>query len=355
MNLKQNYPLKLLTTFATGGQAQFFFSPSTREELIESLPTLKKPLWFIGSGSNILISDEGLPGTVLKLGFDAIDIHEEKDGWIFTAEAGVPWDGLVKLSLNKNAWGFELMSGIPGSVGGAIAGNIAAYGQAVADTLLWVETIDTSAQSPKICRLDKEQLGLVYRNSDFHTNKLKNHIILSASFRLNKSSKKDLEYSSALKIANELSLNPDYLVSRREIIMEARSRAGSLLESNGDTIKTAGSFFKNPVVEELIAKEIIQHEEKSKDLAKIISQNKIHGGNSTRVSAAHVLLAAGFRRGQTWGPVRLHPDHVLKIENTGEATSQQICDVAREIIQTVKQKLNITLEPEVKFLGEFTY
>lgn len=353
MEIIRNQPLAPLTTFGTGGQAQFFYNPNSKEELVDKISELKKPLWFLGYGSNVLISDKGLPGTVLKLAFNKIGMTEENDSWIFTADAGASWDSLVRQSLNHNASGIELMSGIPGGIGGAVAGNIAAYGQAVSDTLLWVEVIDTNDASAKIIRLDKEQLGLTYRNSDFQNNKLTGCVILNACFKLSKSNKKNLEYSSALKVADELCLDPQSLHDRRKIIMEARKRAGSLLEDNGKIIKTAGSFFKNPIVEEAVAKEIIKQEENNKDLAKVIAQNKIHGGNSTRVSAAHVLLAAGFKRGQSWGPVRLHPEHVLKIENTGGASSQQIYDVAQEIMQRVKEILNISLEPEVKFLGEF--
>ncbi len=85
-----------------------------------------------------------------------------------------------------------------------------------------------------------------------------------------------------------------------------------------------------------------------------MQQNKIHGGDQARVSASHVLLAAGFKRGQNWGPVRLHPEHVLKLENIKGASAQQIFDVAMEIINVVQQKLAIALESEVKFLGEFS-
>ena len=86
----------------------------------------------------------------------------------------------------------------------------------------------------------------------------------------------------------------------------------------------------------------------------LLRQNIIHGGDKSRVSAAHVLLAAGFARGQTWGNVRLHPDHILKIENIGNASAQEIYDVVQNIISTVQQKLGITLEPEVRFLGDFS-
>lgn len=134
--------------------------------------------------------------------------------------------------------------------------------------------------------------------------------------------------------------------------MEARKRAGSLWDGKSHA-KTAGSFFRNPVVSEDLAELIMNAEEHGVSASDIKKQNEVHGGTTTRVSAAHVMLAAGFERGQTWGPVRLHPEHILKIENTGGASSQQIYDVAQEIITTTQEKLGVTLQPEVRFLGKF--
>ena len=116
---------------------------------------------------------------------------------------------------------------------------------------------------------------------------------------------------------------------------------------------TAGSFFRNPIVSEEAVDKLMAFEEHGRTADMLRKMNQVHGGAQKRVSASHVLLAAGFQRGQTWGPVRLHPDHILKVENTGGATAQQIYDVAQEIIQTVKQKLDIDLIPEVRFLGSF--
>lgn len=95
-------------------------------------------------------------------------------------------------------------------------------------------------------------------------------------------------------------------------------------------------------------------DETGKTLERINEQNRIHGGNTHRASAAHVLLAAGFSRGQTWDNVRLHPDHVLKIETLPGATAQEVYDVATEILATVQSKLGIELVPEVRYLGDFS-
>lgn len=352
MKILKNEPLAGFTSFQTGGPAVTLVVIEQTSDLHEVLKQYDKPLWLLGSGANSLISDEGLPGTTLLLANKKIEIKDEED-LLFIADAGVQWDDLVVQTIQHDAWGLECTSGIPGSVGAAVVGNIAAYGQAVSDTLEWVEVIDATGD-PNITKcLKADELGLKYRYSDFQNDKLNRYVIVRAAFKLSHVPKRELTYASALKVAQELNLHPDNLEHIRTIILESRRRAGSLLEP-GTTNKTAGSFFRNPVVTREQAEQIIKHEENNITIEQILAQNAAHSGDSLRVSAAHVLLAAGFHRGQTWGPVRLHPEHVLKIENTGGATSQQIYDVAQEIMSTVKQKLNIDLEPEVRFLGDFS-
>ncbi|MCA9333955.1 UDP-N-acetylmuramate dehydrogenase [Candidatus Saccharibacteria bacterium] len=348
MQIHKNVSLADYTTFGTGGDAQVLITIEQTPELTTALHTHDSPLWFLGSGANVLVSDEGLPGTTIRLATSNIEIKET----LFVADAGVNWDDLVQKTIKHQLWGLESMSGIPGSVGAAVVGNIAAYGQAVSDSLEWVEVIDTNTTTPETICMTADELELGYRYSKFQQPKNSHLIITRAAFRLTKKPR-PLEYASALKVADELALDPDELESRRKIIMEARRRAGSLISSGADNTKTAGSFFRNPSVTPAQAELIMQFEEQSIPLEQIKAQNAVHGGDSTRVSAAHVLLAAGFKRGQSWGPVRLHPQHILKIENTGGATSQQIYEVAQEIIQTVESKLGIKLEPEVRFLGDF--
>jgi UDP-N-acetylmuramate dehydrogenase len=178
-------------------------------------------------------------------------------------------------------------------------------------------------------------------------------VVLDAAFRLAPRPAGELQYDSALKVASEINVKPDTLENRRAIIMETRRRAGSLLKDTRQGPWTAGSFFKNPLVDESQVDAIISHDETGISREQLLRQNAIHGGDKTRVSAAHVLLAAGFKRGQTWGQVRLHPDHILKIENIGGATASDIYDVVQEILVTVKEKLGIELEPEVRMLGDF--
>ncbi|MFO0920388.1 MAG: UDP-N-acetylmuramate dehydrogenase [Candidatus Saccharimonadales bacterium] len=355
MNIQENFPLSTITSFGTGGMAELLIQVHDTEELFQILANHKKPLWVLGSGANSLISDEGLPGTTIQLKNSQIELTEESNSVTVVVDAGIEWDYLIRELIKNGLWGLELTSGIPGSVGAAVVGNIAAYGQSVSDALIWVDAIDTESNSSEPVRLIADQLGLSYRYSDFQTEALNKHIITRAAFTLQRSSTMFLNYASALKISDELNIEPDTLENRRTIIMESRKRAGSLLDpAQTDHEKTAGSFFRNPMVSREQAEKIISKEEFGVSESEILNQNLLHSGDSFRISAAHVLLAAGFNRGQSWGSVRLHPEHVLKIENTGGATSQQIYNVAKEIIETVEHKLHVQLKPEVRMLGRFS-
>lgn len=350
--IQNNIPLAEYTTLGVGGTAEQLVILDSAQH-IESIlnDTTPNNLTILGYGANILVSDAGIPGLTVILHSRGAGIHLDEDGTLI-ADAAVWWDDVVDFAIKKNLWGLELMSYIPGGVGAAVIGNIAAYGQAVKDTLQWVEVLDDKRI---LKRLDAKDLGLNYRTSSFQSEALQNYIVLRAAFSLSSQPTCELQYQSALKIAQQLDLLPDTLENRRRIIQHTRLNAGSIfLPGKPNQPKTAGSFFKNPVVTAEQAVHVATFDETGRTTKQIEQQNQTHGGSVLRVSAAHVLLAAGFNRGQSWGSVRLHPDHVLKIENTGSATAQEIYDVSQEIISTVYQKLDIRLQPEVQFLGSFT-
>lgn len=349
MQIQEDIPLAPLTSFRTGGHAKKLITITNTSEIESALDEKKDgPLWILGYGTNVLISDHGLPGTTLLMRNNSIELNDLE----LIADAGGWWDDTVKLTLKQNFWGIELMCGIPGSVGAAVSGNVAAYGQSASNSLKWVEVINIT--NHQVQKIESKNLGLNYRTSDFYTDKLKDHVILRACFKLEPKQTQKLEYQSALNIAKLNNLNPNDLHQRQKIIMKAREAAGSLyFPSQNTQHHSVGSFFKNPLVSQEKAEYVISFEENKLSKNQIKRQNKIHGGNQARVSAAHIMLAAGFRRGQTWGNVRLHPDHLLKLENIGGASAQEIYNVSSEIIQTVKDKLDIDLEPETRFLGKF--
>jgi len=350
MDIRTNVPLAPHTALAVGGPAERLIVIESTAQLVEALRrTDLAPFWILGYGANVLISDAGLPGTTLLMRSSGIEIQ----GSTLIADAGVWWDDLVRAALDHGLWGLELTSAIPGNVGAAVVGNIAAYGQAVSDTLEWVEVYDPATTALR--RLETAELKLSYRFSAFQTDELRSWVITRAGFKLSATASTDLTYRSALDVARELSYDVTTLAGRRATILETRKRAGSIWDYRNPDAEshTAGSFFRNPMVDTATAEKIMSYDETGKSLELLKQMNLVHGGEQKRVSAAHVLLAAGFHRGQAWGPVRLHPDHILKIENTGGATAQQIYAVAQEIIHTVKEKLDIDLTPEVRYLGKF--
>jgi UDP-N-acetylmuramate dehydrogenase len=349
MKLQHNAPLAGYTSLHAGGKAHTLLELEPGDDLNEVIAKAGGPVWVLGFGTNVLVSDKGLPGTVILNQSGKIEVL---DNGQVRADSGANWDELVQKAILNNLWGLEFTSGIPGGVGAAIAGNIAAYGHKVANSFVKATILDTKDGSVHIW--EKPQFGFDYRSSNLQLPENNSLVILDATFQLSLNSIGELEYESALKTAAELGIKPDNLENRRKIILETRRKAGSLLNDSRDGPWTAGSFFKNPLVDEAQIQTIIDHEESSISREQLLRQNVIHGGNKARVSAAHVLLAAGFSRGQSWGNIRLHPDHILKIENIGNASSQEIYDVVQNIITSVQQKLNITLEPEVRFIGDFS-
>lgn len=340
--------LKDFTSLYVGGPAATLITTEPGDSLVEIIAAQSDPTHILGFGTNVLVSDKGLPGAVILNQAGKIDKTGE---FSYRVDSGVVWDDFIQRLIADKAWGLEFTSGIPGGVGAAVAGNIAAYGHQVADRLVSATVLNN--QSGEISIWDKDRFEFSYRSSSIQKPENQDNIILDATFELSPQIIAGLEYDSALHVAEELELQADTLENRRHIIMETRRRAGSLLTSQTSNHHTAGSFFKNPLVGEEQVEKILSFEEQGISRDQLLRQNKIHGGNQARVSAAHVLLAAGFKRGQTWGQVRLHPEHILKIENMGQATATDIYKVVQEIISTVQDKLSIVLEPEVRFFGEF--
>ena len=346
MNPITNQILAPYTSLRVGGPAERLYLPTAYSEVIDILERVDEKIWFLGFGSNILVSEKGLPESTIIWRGGEINFDNNQ----LIVDAGVWWDDAVKAAIDQGLWGLELTSQIPSSVGGAVFGNIAAYGQQVSDTLSWIEVFDIDAQ--QVEKIDAKRIEFSYRDSS-----LQQHphlVILRCGFELSPTQQKELQYDSALIVAEEIGADITTLDGCRSSIIETRRRAGSLYDPDDDNPdRTAGSFFKNPMVSEEMATELAKFDESGKTLERIQRQSLIHGGSLHRASAAHVLLAAGFNRGQTWDKVRLHPSHVLKVQTLEGATAQEVYEVTKLIVETVKQKLDINIEPEVKFLGEF--
>lgn len=349
-DLQKNVSLAPYTTFKVGGNAECFVEVDSTDQLLEVLRSdiAQQNTSILSYGSNTLISDTGISGLTICARGGSMTVNSQQ----LVVDAGVWWDDVVVAAIEHGLWGIELMSQVPGSVGAATYINITAYGQSIGPRIEWVEIWDKAQQ--KIVRVDRQDLHWDYKESIFQTDAYANAIILRVCLELHSKPHDELTYQKALDVAEELSADTTTLAGRRATILEARERAGSIWKPDDPSnSRTAGSFFRNPVIPEELVESIIQHDETGKTAEQIRKMNQVHGGSTKRVSAAHVMLAAGFHRGQQWGAVKLNDKNLLKIEALEDATAAEVYAVAQKIISTCQDKLGITLQPEAEFIGDF--
>lgn len=304
--LKQNVPLAPYTAFGVGGRARYFVSVSDPVELVKAVCLAKEknwPYYLVAGGSNIVFGDKPLRGLVIRYFNSRGLIYCQ--GLTLTCETGVPLERLIKTAIGNGLAGLETLSGIPGTVGGAIVGNVGAYGQTISDCLTRVEVFDP--ETFRTCWFTRKQCRFAYRESIF---KLKNCLILGAEFKLAKSDKKTLIKKS------------------REII---KIRSGKYDPS----LRCPGSFFKNVLVEDI-----------SRRAKKLIDQTKIRDG---KIPAGYLLEAAGAK-GMRRGGIYVADFHGNLLINDGRGTYRDVVALVAELKKLVKEKFGIILEEEIKYM-----
>jgi UDP-N-acetylmuramate dehydrogenase len=349
MLIQEHIQLAPYTSFGVGGPAEQFALIDSSEALLTVLKqtTSNTTVHIIGYGSNSLISDKGLNGLTICIRGGTVQVKETE----IIADAGAWWDDVVTQAISHELWGIECLSEVPGSVGAGLYINIAAYGQSIGERVKWIEVWDRTLS--KVVRLEKDRLTWGYKKSMFQEAHNKQLIITRACFELSRTPTHTLTYQKALDVAEEYAYDIHTLTGRRATIIETRARAGSLWHPDDETNHTVGSFFRNPIVTKEQADRVMAYDETGKTASEIKRMNKVHGGDELRVSAAHVMLASGFVRGQSWGNVKLNDKNVLKIEALYGATAQEIYQVAKHIQRTCKEVTGIELIPEARILGEF--
>lgn len=343
LNIQKKVSLKKLTTFEVGGKARFFTVVRSQQQAIKAIKFAKGknlPIFMLGGGSNVVVSDQGFKGLVIKNEIRGCKLGP--DGTVVVA-AGENWDEVVAASVSQNLAGIECLSGIPGTAGGAVVQNIGAYGQTLADVILEVRGIKVSENQEFLFAHD--QCEFKYRNSLF---KRSPGAFLVTTFRLKLKPQgvASITYPDVREHFNQkLNLS---LAEVRKAIIEIRARKGYVIMSGYECYKTAGSFFKNPVVSK----------EKFQSIKSRISGCKLPWfwelpNNKVKLSAACLLQETGFAKGYRQGKVGISPKHSLSIVNLGKATASEIKNFAQKIKDAVKDKFGIMLEEEVLYVGDF--
>ncbi len=354
----ENVPLASMTTLRLGGPARRLITADREEDVIEAVHEIDAKegrLLVVGGGSNLVVSDDGFDGTVLRMATRGVDVASASaragaTGLCHvTAAAGEPWDDLVARCVADGLSGVECLAGIPGLVGAVPMQNVGAYGQDVSETIVRVRAWDRKAG--RVVDFDRESCGFAYRSSVFRGRE--DHVILAVTFALPEAPRglsvpiRYAELSRALGVA-EGERAP--LARVRELVIELRRGKGMVLDAADPDTASAGSFFTNPI---LAAADVDALRARVKPLlgpGQVMPVFPEPDGRA-KVSAAWLIERAGFTKGYAAGRVAISSKHALALTNRGGATTRELVALARTIRDGVKTKLGVTLENEPVFVG----
>lgn len=328
MKIEENVPLSTLTTFHIGGPARYVVTVTTTEELIEALDFARdKDLHFkiLGGGSNILAPDEGVDDLVVRIALQGIEFADTA----VTVGAGESWDALVAQSVAHGLWGLENLSGIPGSVGGAVVGGIGAYGASVGEHLSSVEAFNIETRQVEQFFSTQCQFG--YRDSVFkHRPEL---VVLSATFELSAEPAPNVSYKDLAARFADSSLD---LPTVRAAVLVIREGKFPDISIEG----TAGSYFKNPIIDEAAAETL---REQYPELP-LFAMPEVSG---YKVPLAWLLDQVLNLKGTTVGAARLFERQPLVIAASSGCSANDVRSLASMVKKDCKEKLFLEIEEEV--------
>lgn len=306
----------------------------------------KLPLFVLGGGSNLLVSDHGWPGLALKVAIAGVAFEGDLQKMLFHAGAGENWDDFVALAVSKNCGGIECLSGIPGSVGGTPVQNVGAYGQEVSATITQVHALELATGKKLI--MSNRDCGFTYRTSVFNTTHRDRYVVLEVAFRLNRGGEPKTDYADLQQFFSASS-SPPTLMQVRDAVRAIRQSKAMLIVSGDEDCRSAGSFFKNPIVSEAEAQRIEALAEKRAPGKKLPRYPAAEG--QVKVAAAWLVEQAGIAKGYSLGPVAISRKHTLAIVNRGGATAKDVVALKEEVQKRVFDVWGVELQPEPVFVG----
>jgi len=298
-------------------------------------------VFVLGGGSNLLIADAGFPGLVIKVGIGGVEWERNLDRTFVHAGAGEEWDPLVAQCIERNLAGIECLSGIPGSVGGTPVQNVGAYGQELSEVFSLVRAYDR--QTDSIVELSRDDCRFTYRSSLFNTTAKDRYIVLRVSYSLLNGGPPSVRYADVQREFERTSETPT-LSNVRDAVRRIRARKAMLLVEGDPDCRSAGSFFKNPIVSE------DQFAELQRRAGPGIPRYPAPA-STVKTAAAWLIEHAGFSKGYSLGPAGLSTKHTLAVVNKGGAKAEDVLRLAREVRSRVYDKFGIKLVPEPVFVG----
>lgn len=354
MNILENVSLAPYTSFFIGGKTKYFCEVANLSELAEAFDFAKKNklnTFLLGGGSNILVSDNGFDGLVIRLVEQGIKIVDENEHEaIVEISAGQQWDSVVQFAVTHNLWGIENLSHIPGNSGAFAVQNVGAYGQEASQVVESVAVYDTETE--KVVGLTNTQCKFQYRASIFNREEHGRYVILSLHLKLQKQGQPNLSYGDVAKYFGEKSPGEISLGDLRQAIIEIRNRKYPFPVSA--QTGSAGSFFRGPIIthkawpdfESSLSKHFGTRIATDLDAMK----NRLEVPQGFKTPTAYLIDICGFKGLQVGGAI-VNPDQAAVILNTGTATAEDVLDLFFAVQQGVMDKSGITLEHEPEFVG----
>lgn len=348
MRLEENKPLAPLTTFGIGGPARWLVKAVSEDEVAEATTWAKErelPLFVLGGGSNLLISDAGFDGLVLQVGLRGICASVESSYTKYQVPAGEDWDTFVEHAVQDNCAGIECLAGIPGTVGGTPVQNVGAYGQEVASVIEHVRAFDLDART--FVEFTAAECGFAYRRSRFNTVDRGRFIVTRVDYRLTPGGPPTLRYADLQRAFPEGS--DANLAEVAATVRRVRRSKGMLLVEGDPDCRSAGSFFKNPVVSEEQVRQI--GAACGKEPPRFPAGPEPENAGRVKIPAAWLIEQSGFTKGYELGAAALSSRHTLALINRGGAKAADILALAQRISSAVEVRFGVCLEMEPVLVG----
>jgi UDP-N-acetylmuramate dehydrogenase len=331
-----------LTTLGLGGPARRLVVAYDEAEVVEAVRSADGPVLVLGGGSNVVIADAGFDGTVVRIASQGVRIRREDDGVLLEAAAGEDWAGLVDRCVTDRLAGVECLAGIPGLVGATPVQNVGAYGQDVSQTVVEVRAYDRRAD--EVVALT--DCGFGYRWSRFKADP-ERWVVLAVSYRLAEDGLSlPIRYAELARVLGVEVGQTVPLAEARDAVLALRRGKGMVLDAADPDSRSAGSFFTNPLLDA----------QQAADLRARLGDGPRppeypDGDGRVKVSAAWLIEHAGFRRGHFDGPVGISGKHTLALVNRGGAATEDLLQVAREVLAGVRETFGVELVPEPVLVG----
>ncbi len=348
MEFLEHVPLAPYTTFQIGGPALWFAEAASEDDIAAGVAFAAEhqlPLFILGGGSNLLVSDAGFPGLVLRIAVHGIASKHENGRLTVSAAAGEDWDGLVAYAVAANAAGVECLSGIPGTVGGTPVQNVGAYGQEVSQTIVTVRAFDR--KTLRFMDLPAADCGFSYRRSIFNSTQRERYVVSRVDYSLRKDAPASIVYADLARYFAASNSATPTLEEVRNAVRSIRAQKGMLLVPGDADCRSAGSFFKNPVVPVTVLDSLSQGlgVEKRSIPAYPAQEGEV------KLSAAWLIERAGYPKGYALGNAGISSRHTLALINRGGASAAEVVALRDKVTDTIASRFGIRLEPEPVWLA----